>query len=85
MPVAGAVVLIQPADLVPVKAFLATFTEVAIHGADDRGNIVVVLDTATSEEMERLIKALSTSPLVLHVGLTYLNMEDVLPDPEEGK
>ena len=63
---------------------LATFAEVAIHGADDRGNMVAVFETATGEAMERLIKTLSNSPLILHVGITYLNMEDLLPDPAEN-
>lgn len=84
MPIAGAVIAAQSTDLVPVQAFLATFAEVAIHGADDRGNMVAVFETVTSEAMERLIKILSNSPLILHVGITYLNMEDLLPDPAEN-
>ena len=84
MPIAGAVIAAQSADLVPVQAFLATFAEVVIHGADDRGNMVAVFETATGEAMERLIKTLSNSPLILHVGITYLNMEDLLPDPAEN-
>jgi periplasmic nitrate reductase NapD len=86
MPIAGAVIAVQPADLVPARAFLAQFAEVEINGTDDRGNMVAVLETSTSETMERLIKTLSKNPLILHVGITYLNMEDVLPDiPGEGE
>ena len=85
MPVAGAVIAIQPTDIIQVKAFLSAFPEVEIHGTDDRGNIVAVFDTATSEGMEQLIKALGKHERILHVGLTYLNMEDALSDPEEAQ
>jgi len=30
--------------------------------------------------MERLVKKVNACPLVLHAGITYINMEDVVDD-----
>jgi nitrate reductase NapAB chaperone NapD len=78
MPIGGVVISIRPGDLEAAKNQLASYSGVEIHGADDQGNIVAVLDTVSSEEMERLMQFINANPLILHVGLTYLNMEDVL-------
>lgn len=83
MPIGGVVISIRPGDLEAVRGQLATYSGVEIHGADDRGNIVAVLDTRTSEAMERLMQTINANPLVLHAGLTYLNMEDVLAGSEQ--
>jgi nitrate reductase NapD len=80
MPIGGIVISTRPGDLEAARKQLANLAGVEIHGADERGNIVAVFDTRTSEEMERLMEAVNASPLVLHAGLTYLNMEDVLGD-----
>ena len=84
MPISGAVVTIRPDDADAASRLLSACPGVEVHGADDRGNIVVVLDTTTVEQMEELIRTLSSNPLILHLGLTYLNMEDVLP-PDGGE
>jgi nitrate reductase NapD len=49
---------------------------VEVHGDDEKGNIVAVLETQSSEEMEKIIDRISKDQNVLHVGLTYLNTED---------
>jgi nitrate reductase NapAB chaperone NapD len=49
---------------------------VEVHGDDEKGNIVAVLETQSSEEMETIIDRISKDQNVLHVGLTYLNTED---------
>ncbi|WP_310601117.1 chaperone NapD [Desulfobulbus sp.] len=78
MPISGVVITTRPEDLHQTRQFLATCAGVEVHGADGRGNIVAVFDTRTSEEMERLLKTVNACPLVLHAGITYLNMEDVI-------
>jgi nitrate reductase NapD len=76
MPISGVVIASRPAQKNDVLQFLATFCQVEVHGADEKGNIVVVLETESSEEMEKIIDRISKDQNVLHVGLTYLNAED---------
>ena len=85
MPIGGVVISIRPGDLEEARNQLAAYPGVEIHGADERGNIVAVLDTLTSEAMEILMRKINANPLVLHAGLTYLNMEDVLDEPAQEK
>ncbi|MDR2549913.1 MAG: chaperone NapD [Desulfobulbus sp.] len=80
MPISGVVITTRPEDLHQTRQFLATCAGVEVHGADDRGNIVAVFDTRTGEEMERLLKTVNACPQVLHAGITYINMEDVVVD-----
>jgi periplasmic nitrate reductase NapD len=80
MPIGGVVITVRPGDVDAAQGQLANLTGVEIHGADERGNIVAVFDTRTSEEMEQLMEAVNACSLVLHTGLTFLNMEDVLED-----
>ena len=82
MPISGVVVTTRPEDLSPVSQFLASCPGVEVHGADDKGNIVAVLETSSSGEMEHLLNTVNAHPLVLHAGVTYLNMEDLLEDGE---
>ena len=78
MPISGVVISTRPEDQRQARQFLATCAGVEVHGEDDRGNIVAVFDTRTTEEMERLVKKVNACPLVLHTGITYINMEDVV-------
>ena len=82
MPISGVVVTTRPEDLPAASRFLARCPGVEVHGADEQGNIVAVLETASGEEMEHLLQTVNAHPLVLHTGLTYLNMEDLLEDGE---
>ena len=81
MPIAGIVISTQPNDVATACQQLAGFAGVEIHGSDERGNIVAVFDTETPDEMEALLQRVNACPVVLHAGVTYLNMEDVR---EEG-
>lgn len=83
MPIGGVVVSVHPADVDAARSMFAAHAGVEVHGADARGNLVVVLETRTGEEMEALMRTINAHPLVLHAGLTYLNMEDLI-EPEEG-
>lgn len=76
MPISGVVITSNSTEKHSVLRFLATFPEVEVHGDDERGNIVAVLETPSSEEMEKLIDRINLDKGVLHVGMTYLNTED---------
>lgn len=84
MPIGGVVVATRPEDVEAARAMLALCPGAEVHGADERGNIVVVLDTRTGEGMEALMRTINKHPLVLHAGLTYLNMEDLVGSGEGG-
>jgi nitrate reductase NapD len=85
MPISGVVITSRPTDKAEVLRFLAAIAEVEVFGDDDRGNIVAVLETASSEDMEKLIDRISKDPGVLHVGLTYLNTEDEAERMAQGE
>lgn len=76
MPISGVVITSRMADKKIVLTSLSRIPEVEVHGDDDKGNIVAVLETESSEEMEKLIDRINKDKAVLHVGLTYLNTED---------
>ncbi|MGB3209554.1 MAG: chaperone NapD [Desulforhopalus sp.] len=76
MPISGVVITSRPAEKMEVLRCLAALSEVEVHGDDEKGNIVAVLETESSEEMEKVIDRISKDVNVLHVGLTYLNTED---------
>ncbi|TKB24142.1 glutamate synthase [Desulfopila sp. IMCC35006] len=76
MPISGVVIASLPSETNDVLRFLATLSQVEVHGADEKGNIVAVLETESSDEMEKIIDRISRDQNVLHVGLTYLNAED---------
>jgi nitrate reductase NapD len=76
MPIGGVVISSVPENKALVLEGLAKISEVEVHGADEAGNIVAVLDTATSEEMETVVDRINSDANVLTVGMTYLNTED---------
>lgn len=77
MPIAGVVISTYPQDVITACEQLADFAGVEIHGSDELGNIVAVFYTATPEAMEDLLQQVNSCPLVLHAGITYLNMENI--------
>ena len=44
--------------------------------SDEKGNIVAVLDTRTTKEMQKIVDELNAMACVLSVGMTYINVED---------
>lgn len=76
MPIGGVVITCRPEHRDSVLKSLEPLTEIEVHGADESGNIVAVLDTETSEQMEKLIDRINKNQEILNVGLTYLNTED---------
>jgi nitrate reductase NapD len=76
MPIGGVVIMCKPDRRDELLARLEGERGVEIHGADERGNIVAVLDAENTEALEKLMKRISGFETVLQVGLTYLNTED---------
>jgi len=76
MPIGGVVISCIPENTQEVLGSLKLLDGVEVHGDDDAGNIVAVLDFASSEEMEKSIDRINSDVNVLNVGLTYLNTED---------
>ncbi len=85
MPIGGFVITAVPEDMDEVLEYLATFDELDIHGHDEQGNVVVVMDCGTSEEMEKLVKQINGFDSVLAVGLTYFNAEDEVERMKRGE
>ena len=76
MPISGVVITSRMAEKDTVLSYLDRISGVEVYGDDDKGNIVAVLETKSSEDMEKLIDRINKDEGVLHVGLTYLNTED---------
>ncbi|MCX5870304.1 MAG: chaperone NapD [Deltaproteobacteria bacterium] len=76
MVIAGFVVQCQPQSQQDTLAALEAIGQVEIFGADEKGNIVTVVDAESSADLEKIVKKMEKLEQVLTVGLTYLNMED---------
>jgi periplasmic nitrate reductase NapD len=85
MPISGVVITTKPTEKAKVLDALTALSEVEVHGDDPQGNIVAVLETESSEEMEKLIDRINKDPFVLHVGMTYLNTEDEAERMADGQ
>lgn len=76
MPISGIIITSTPENLDAVIEQLKTIPEIEVHGADEKANIVAVLDTTSSEDMEKIIDRINKDKKILNVGVTYLNTED---------
>lgn len=76
MVIAGFVVQCQPQSQQDTIAALEAIGQVEVFGADEKGNIVTVVDAESSANLEQIVKKMEKLEQVLTVGLTYLNMED---------
>jgi len=76
MPIGGFIINIDPENSIEALKSLSDIAHLEIHGSDDRGNIVAVIDTETSKEMQNIVDDLNNFKFVLTVGLTYINVED---------
>lgn len=85
MPISGVVITSRTVDKGTVLSTLGRLPGVDVYGDDNKGNIVAVLETKSSEEMEKLIDRINKDEGVLHVGLTYLNTEDEAERMAEGE
>ncbi len=94
MPVGGFVVNVHPDSIEQGIAGLKGIEGLEIHGSDQDGNVVIVLESDTSEKMDKMVKSITEIEQVLSVGLTYFNAEDeverikagsYIPDRSIGK
>ncbi len=76
MPIGGVVIACRAEFKEDVLKELESYTDLEIHGADEKGNIVAVVDSESSVKMEKLIDTINKHEHVLNVGMTYLNTED---------
>ena len=80
MPIGGLVISVDPDTNKEKMEILAGITHLEIHGSDDKGNIVAVVDTQTTKEMQNVIDHLNNLDWILSVGMTYINVEDEAVD-----
>ena len=85
MPIGGFVITVAPEEGDSYAGQLAERSGFEVHGSDERGNIVAVIETETSDEMDQLVAELEKDPRVLSVGLTYLNAEDEIEKIASGE
>ena len=85
MPISGIIITSTPDNLDAVLSQLKEIPGVEVHGADEKANIVAVLDTKSSEEMETIIDRINKDEKVLNVGVTYLNTEDEANKMAQGE
>ncbi len=85
MPIAGFVITVMPEDIHKVTETLGSMKNVELHGDDGKGNIIAVLDTETSEDMDKLVKDINRVDGVLSAGLTYFNAEDEVERMDRGE
>lgn len=84
MPIGGFVINIDTDLKEQILEKFSTYSAVEVHGVDEDGNVVAVLDTETSDEMNILASELQTIEGVLSVGVTYFDAEDEMEKIEKG-
>lgn len=85
MPIGGFVITLDTAVKDNVLEQFSTYSQIDVHGVDDEGNAVVVIDTETSDEMELLTTDLQKIDGVLSLGVTYYHAEDEVAKIESGE
>ncbi len=83
MPVGGFVITVDPEVRDDIVTELETRPGVSIYGSDEQGNVVTVLETVSSKEMEKMTKSIQKIDGVLSLGMTYLNVEDEVAKSEK--
>ncbi len=84
MPIGGFVVTVVPEESKAASAAISAMDGAEVHGEDDRGNLVVVLESETSEAMDQMVKEIRKLDQVLSVGLVYFHAEDEVERMESG-
>ncbi len=85
MPIGGFVVNCLPQDKDSVLKKLSSVPGASVYGEDDRGYLILVLETETSEAMEQLVDEIATFDEVLAVNLAYLHGEDEVEQILKGR
>ena len=85
MPIGGFVAHILPEKKEEVLSSFSRFEKLTIYGHDEKGHVIVVLESETSEEMEDLVHQLLKIEGVLSLDLAYLHGEDEVEKIERGE
>ncbi len=85
MPIGGFVVNTKPENIEGVVEFLKGFPEVEIYSHDEKGNIIVVIETELSDDMDRLVDTIKQDERILSVSVAYLYYEDEVEKIEKGE
>ncbi len=85
MPIGGFVITHAPGQHDAALDHLGGIAAIEVHGTDADGNIVAVVDTKTSSEMDDIVFALQHNDLFISVGLAYLHAEDEVEAIERGE
>jgi len=84
MPIGGFVIHVWPAKKPQVLKELAREERLSVYAHDDKGHVVVVIETETSEEMAHLVRSLSLIEGIFTINLAYLYGEDEVEKIESG-
>lgn len=85
MPIGGFVITVVPELAGTAVESIRRFECLEVHGHDEHGNVVAVLDCETSDEMEDTVRLIEKTDGVLSVGLAYFNAEDEIKKMANGK
>ncbi|NPA48794.1 MAG: chaperone NapD [Thermodesulfobacteria bacterium] len=85
MPIGGFVLHVQPERREDVLEEISRFPDLTVYGYDDKGQVVIVLESETSEEMEKRVDSLLSIEGVITCDLAYLHGEDEVEKIERGE
>ena len=85
MPIGGFVIALDLSMKDEILGQFAQFPQIEVHGVDEQGNAVVVIDTETSDEIEQLTTKVQKIDGVLSLGVTYFHAEDEIEKIESGE
>ncbi|MBU0966290.1 MAG: chaperone NapD [Proteobacteria bacterium] len=85
MPIGGIIISVRPEKTEEILFVLVQFPGVEVHGHDEQGNVVAVIDAPSTWVMEKIVKKINVFEAVLSIGFTYLNMEDEVDGPAPGE
>ncbi len=85
MPIGGFIVNTRPEHTADIVEFLKKFDEIEVYTYDDKGNIVIVIETELSDHMDQLVDTIKQDERILSVAVAYLYYEDEVEKIEKGE
>ncbi len=86
MPIAGLVISFLPEKVEEVESALKKIPGVEVHGWNERGEMVVVYEGETVDEMEKELKQWPRRiEGIISVNVAYFNLEDEVERIERGE
>jgi len=83
MPIVGMAVMIPPQEEGRIRRELEKIKGVEVYGSDGRGNLIVVLDCETEEDIKKLHKAILAIEGVITISGVYYHFEDEIQKAEK--